>query len=138
MNTFGPREKTSLVYLRRGNTGAARLIDNEASLIEALVGRGFEVLEIDAGVDRISTSLLSAKLLVSIEGSHCSHAAVSMQPGSGIIMLQPPDRFTAFHKGWADCRSVRFGFVVGLPRPAGSFFPIVDVLRTIDLMLDAL
>ncbi|UPK05335.1 hypothetical protein [Bradyrhizobium sp. 170] len=38
VNTFGPKEKTSLVYLRRGNTGAARLIDNEASLIEALVG----------------------------------------------------------------------------------------------------
>ena len=138
VQTFGRKAQTSLVYLRRGNTGASRLVYDEEALMEALVKRGFEILEIGAGVDRITTSLLSAKLLVSVEGSHASHAAVSMQHGSGIIILQPPDRFTAFHKGWADCRSVRFGFVVGLPRPAGSLFPIPDVLRTVDLMLERL
>jgi hypothetical protein len=137
VETFGKKEKTSLVYLRRGSAGTARLIENEDDLIEALVRRGFEILEVDAGVERISASLLSAKLLVSIEGSHCAHAAISMQPGSGIVVLEPPERFTICHKGWADCRSIRFGFVVGFARSAGSFFPIADVLRTIDLMLDA-
>jgi hypothetical protein len=52
--------------------------------------------------------------------------------------LQPPDRFTALSRGWAECIGGRFGFVVGSMSERGYRFSASEILHTTDLMLRAL
>jgi Glycosyltransferase 61 len=129
----------ALVYLRRGNTGVARLITNEDEIIEALINKGFVVIDIMAdSLETIITSLMDAKIVVTMEGSHFWHCWFSPQNRSGVITLQPPDRFTSIAKGWLDVASAQFGFVVGDKRDGGSWFSVSDILKTVDLMASAL
>ena len=124
-----------LVYLRRGKTGTERLIQNEDELHDALSKQGFEVVDVSSDdLEYVIASLMNAKIVVSIEGSHISHCWFSPESASGLITLQPPDRFTAIHRGWVECMSARFGVVVGDKAAAGTYFSPSDVLKTVDLM----
>jgi hypothetical protein len=130
-----PECADSLVYLRRGNTGARRPISNETQIIDELGKRGFITLDIETdSLEKILSTLLTAKLVISLEGSHCGHCLMALSSESGLIVLVPPDRFTASQKGWADCLSIRCGFVVGNKTASGSLFAIDDILRTMDLI----
>ena len=128
------------VYLRRGGTGVARKIQNEAEIVDALIKRGFKVIDLETDtLETILTTLVDAQIVVSIEGSHIAHCAFTIPGQSGLIVLQPPDRFVAVHRGWAECMSVRFGFVVGDKGDNGAYcFSPSDILRTIDLMLESI
>jgi hypothetical protein len=77
---------------------------------------------------------MDAKIVVTMEGSHFCHCWFWPENSSGVITLQPPDRFTSIAKGWLDAVSARFGFVVGDRRDGGSWFSILDILKTVDLM----
>ena len=125
------------VYLRRGNTGTSRLIRNEDEIIDTLVKYGFVLVDVEKDtVDRIIGTLLGAKIVVSIEGSHNAHCTYSCQQGSAFLVLMPSDRFAQMTRGWAACLGIRYGFVVGIGEDAGYYFPVHEVLRTIDLLLD--
>jgi capsular polysaccharide biosynthesis protein len=125
----------ALVYLKRGTTGVARLVANEGEIIEALVKKGFVVVDIASDrLETIITSLMEAKIVVTVEGSHFWHCWFSPENRSGVITLQPPDRFTSIAKGWLDAVSARFGLVVGEKREGASWFSISDILKTVDLM----
>ena len=125
----------ALVYLKRGTTGVARLVANEVEIVEALVKTGFVVVDITAdSLETIITSLMDAKIVVTMEGSHFWHCWFSPENRSGVITLQPPDRFTSIAKGWLDAVSARFGLVVGDKREGASWFSISDILKTVDLM----
>jgi hypothetical protein len=52
--------------------------------------------------------------------------------------LQPADRFTAFHRHSAECVDVRFGFVVGERRGQNYAFSTSEILKTVDLALNAI
>jgi capsular polysaccharide biosynthesis protein len=130
----GGRQK--LVYLRRGTTGLPRLIENEAEFQEALVKNGFEILDVACdSLSHILSTLRHAKLVVSIEGSHNAHCCFSLEAGCGLLVLQPPDRFTAVHRHWTECVGVHFGFVVGSKATHGYRFSTLEVLSTIEKML---
>ena len=125
----------ALVYLKRGTTGVARLVANEDEIIEALVKKSFVVVDIASdSLETIITSLIDAKIVVTMEGSHFWHCWFSPENRSGVITLQPPDRFTSIAKGWLDAVSARFGLVVGDKREGASWFSISDILKTVDLM----
>jgi Glycosyltransferase 61 len=131
-----PETPSPLVYLRRGTTGASRLISNEAEIVKALIKRDFVIVDVSASdLETILSPLLTAKLVISMEGSHCGHCVTTMQEGSGLIVLAPPDRFTVNQRGWADCLSIRTGFIVGDRVESGSHFSIEDIARMIDLMM---
>src|SRR5262249_3154480 len=142
MNAHFPRNPgaaDTYVYLKRGKTGAPRLIQNEDEIIDGLVKRGFVVVDITSeSLESILGTLLNAKIVVSIEGSHISHYTFTSPDNSGLIVLQPPDRFIALQRAWAACLDIRYGFVVGEIASAGYYFPLADILRTVDLMLSAL
>jgi hypothetical protein len=128
-------KSAALVYLRRGQTGIARPIENEDEIIEILVKNGFIVVDVASdSLEDVVASLQNAKIVVSVEGSHLCHCWFSPESRSGIITLQPPDRFTAINKGWIDCVSARFGFVVGDKREGGTRFSLSDITKTVDLM----
>ncbi len=134
---FPESGRQSFVYLKRGRTGASRMIGNEDELLDAFIKRDFIVLDVASdSLDQIIGTLVNAKIVVSMEGSHAAHCVIASPEKSGFLVLQPPDRFCGvFNRGWTGCLNVKFGFVVGAVGDAGYFFAISEVLRTIDLML---
>jgi capsular polysaccharide biosynthesis protein len=137
LQRFPPTADRHLVYLKRGNTGVLRSIANEDEIIEELSRRGFVILDIRKdSLDVILSHLVSTKLLVSVEGSQSYHGAYSLPHGSGLLLLQPPGRFTATQRGWSENIGVRFGFVVGDPRENSTYFSLIDILKTMDLFFN--
>jgi Glycosyltransferase 61 len=125
----------SLVYLKRGADGVPRKIQNEAEVISTLVASGFTVLDTaSTPLDELIETLVNARLVVSLEGSHISHCVYSMPSDSGLLVLQPQDRFSANQHLWTNCLGIRSGFVVGKLNGAGYRFDPIEICRTIDLL----
>jgi hypothetical protein len=125
-----------LVYLRRGATGTPRLIQNEAELLNHLEKRGFVVADIETNsLEHVLRLLANAKIVVSVEGSHVTHCVYSVPENSGLVVLQPPDRFLSFHRGWTASANVWYGFVVGALGERGYIFSSAEILDTVDLMV---
>ena len=136
---FPESKGSNLVYLKRGLTGAPRLVDNESNVLDALTNRGFIVADIASdSIAQLLSKILNAKIVVSIEGSHIGHCCVALPTGGGLIALQVENKFSGVHRGWAEARSIRYGFVVGTKSNNGFHFPVSEILRTVDLMLNAL
>jgi len=128
--------KEAFVYLRRGRSGVARLVQNEDEILEAIVKLGFVILDVASDpLDRILATLADAKLVVSIEGSHLAHCGAAIPTGGGLLVLQPCDRFSHTQRSWCESVGARFGFVVGMRSGAGYHFSVSEILRTTDLML---
>jgi hypothetical protein len=126
----------SLVYLRRGTTGKLRTIQNEEELTDSLEKSGFVIVDFESvSLEKLLAILANAKIVVSLEGSHVTHCAFSVPENSGLILLQPADRFLGFHRGWTEAANVWFGFVVGAFAETGYFFSSNEIMRTVDLMI---
>lgn len=133
-----PLRRDKLIYLRRGNTGAARVVKDEPELINALQRNGFEIVDVAGPLSEIIPTLQRAKLVISMEGSHVAHCTFTLDPGCGLVLLQPADRFTAIHRHWTECVGVGLGFVVGEVDRAAYVFHPEEILRTADLVLSGL
>ena len=124
------------VYLKRGGTGVTRQIQNEDEIVDSLTKRGFAVVDVASdNLEHIVGTLLNAKVVVSMEGSHIAHCIYSVPKDSALLVLQPPDRFAAAHRSWSAPMGIRFGFVVGSRSEAGYSFSVAEILRTVDLLL---
>ena len=133
---FPAKDRGAYVYLRRGRTGELRTIQNEPEIIEALTKRGFVVVDVGSdSLAHILETLSSANLVVSLEGSHVAHCTYTIPERTGLLILQPPDQFSAVHRDWSEALGVRFGFVVGTVASQAYHFSVSEILRTIDLML---
>ena len=132
---FMRNNRRSLVYLKRGNDGTPRRIQNEAEIIDTLTRSGFTVLDTaSTPLEELLGTLVDARLVVSLEGSHIAHCVCSIPNDSGLLVLQPPDRFGASHRLWTNCLGIRSGFVVGRKSGAGYHFDMIEIRRTIDLL----
>ena len=135
LETFPPTGRENLIYLKRGTTGASRLIENEAEIIDELVRRSFVILDIRTdSLERILSHLAAAKIVISIEGSQTTHCAYTIPSGSGMLFLMPPNRFTASQRGWTENIGAKFGFVVGERREDATYFSTPDIFKTVDLI----
>jgi capsular polysaccharide biosynthesis protein len=132
---FGGGDATGCVYLCRGRTGATRLIVNEAALIDDLVARNWQILDIaSASVAQLQRALCRARVVVSIDGSHLAHAHLALRPGALMVVLMPHDRFTSIHLGYCRAHGVIPAMVVLLGAQGGGYQVNLDeLLRTIDL-----
>lgn len=133
-----PRAATSSagVYLRRGRSGELRLLENEAQIEEMLASMGFDIIDPMAlTAAEISSRTLGAPLVISVEGSHLSHAIFSAADTATFVVLQPPDRLCMTYKEYTDqVGSMRFAFLVG-DRSAHGFRVEPDHLeRLLDLV----
>lgn len=128
-------QKGGIVYLSRGPSARARMIQNEAELIGALASRGVKIV-VAGGSDPSSffQEILDADLIISVEGSQCAHAIYALRDNAaGLITLQPFDRFYLPHLEWVRLFGYDFGVVVS-EREKGEFYiDPQEVLRTIDL-----
>lgn len=122
------------VYLRRGDTGIARVISNEDQVISTLAGQGFEVVDIrGATAKSVYAAIAAAPLVVSMDGSHLNHLYFAMQPGTGVLSFMPTDRFTANNRGYACAVGMRFGMLLVDRSEGGYAVGIDDLKRTLDL-----
>jgi capsular polysaccharide biosynthesis protein len=127
--------KSRLVYFRRGDTGMARIIANETSLVETLTKQGFEIFDLrNASVASIFSTFRDATTVVSVDGSHLNHLYFAMPPGSALVTLIPADRFTMNQIGYAGAAGLRYGFMVIDTAPGGYHVNEADLLRTLDLV----
>jgi hypothetical protein len=132
---FGNTHATDCVYIRRGRTGALRWIANEAALLDALVARNWQVLDIASmAMEDLQRALCKARVVVSIDGSHIDHAHLSLQPGSAMVILLPQDRFSTRQVGLCRAHGVSPGLVVLTgTQNQGYHADLSEVLRTVDL-----
>ena len=125
------------VYLKRGNSGVARPIRNEHEIIDTLVKQRFAVVDVASDkLEHIIGTLLSAKIVISMDGSHIAHCLYSLPRNSALLVLQPPDRFRGVHRTWSACLGIGSGFVVGSGTQAGYSFSVTEILRTAELLLN--
>ncbi len=127
-----------LVFVDRGNTGAARHLVNRDQLLSRLTHEGFVVIQPETmQAEEIAAALVDARMVVGVEGSQLKHSMLTLPDGAGIMAIQPPDRFNAWNKHVAQCMGLNFGFVVG-DACAGGFSADIDrTLRTIEMMAGA-
>lgn len=126
-------QQRPLVYLKRGETGAHRLIENETELEAMLEKAGFDIVEPAAlSAAEVARRTLDAGLVVSVEGSHLSHVIYSMADDAAFLVLQPPDRFAMPYKEFADRMDMRFGFVVGTLVPGGFRVDLPELQRMVE------
>ena len=127
-----------LVFVDRGNTGAARNLVNRDRLLDRLTHEGFVVIQPEAmQAADIASALVDAKLVVGVEGSQLKHSMLTLADGAGIMAIQPPDRFNVWNKHVAQCLGLNFGFVVGDACDGGFVADIDRTMRTIELMVSA-
>ena len=125
----------SRVFLSRGGRGSARELINQAAIIKSLAGRGFTVVEPEELQPSVIVRLLaSAKVVVSVEGSALNHAQYAVPESAALLVIQPPQRFNAFHKVLADFNNIRFSYVVADSANNGFTLLPDRLLRTLDLV----
>jgi hypothetical protein len=133
---FHSNNERQYIYLRRGHTGSPRTVENENEILEALVAQDFAVVDVETDeLSHIINTLLNAKLVISVEGSHIAHCAFTCPDDCGFLVLQPPDRFSMTHRNWAGPLGMPFGFVVGTLGDRGYRFCPKEIVHTVDMML---
>jgi hypothetical protein len=124
------------VFILRRSAGKKRILYNELDLAEHLrERRGFRILDITtADVATIVSTCAGAQAIVGVEGSNLLHGVLTLQPGGGVLVLQPPDRFTGVIKRTTDHHDQHFGFVVGHAEDGGFRIDPSELERTLDLL----
>ena len=117
------------VMILRGKSGQRRALLNESDIAIALASRGFTALDPDGlTATQIAQVCLDAQCVVGVEGSQLKHGLSFMSQQGAVVVLQPPNRFTAVQKGRCDCEGIRYAFQVG--HAVGADFTIdVDALH---------
>lgn len=123
------------VMILRGTSGERRLLVNESEVAQYLADRGFTIIDPQRmSVKEIVSSIQGAKIVVGVEGSTMAHSFFSIADGGTIFTLQPPDRFVALYKEYADCIGLHFAYVVGYPAPQGFTINLDELGKTLDLI----
>ena len=131
-----PRKQHSGVFILRRDSGVSRLMLNEIEIAEQLQDKyGFCIVDVTKrSAAEIISSCVGAQILIGIEGSHLTHGIMVLQPGTSVITLQPPNRFSGVLKMTTDMEHIHYGFVVGIPKEEGFYINLEEIERTIDLL----
>lgn len=133
--SLGPIDPSPGVFLLRGMSGASRDLANAEEVAERLRSRGFEIVDPDrASAREIARALLEARIVVGVEGSQLSHYVYAIAESGGLLVIQPPHRFSCCMKDYADALGLHFGFVVGEGANDGFRVDPEDLERTLDLL----
>ncbi|MEZ5664506.1 MAG: glycosyltransferase family 61 protein [Burkholderiaceae bacterium] len=133
---FGPSgQPPQPVYLRRGQTGARRAIENEDEVIRYLQGQGYKVIDVaGASARELYHQLKGSPVVVTVEGSHINHLYMALDKGCSLMVIMPADRFSSTHFGIATALGIHFGFLVAERHQRGYHVRVEDLARTLDLL----
>jgi capsular polysaccharide biosynthesis protein len=132
---FGRADPPRGVFVFRGKSGTARVLDNEAQVAEALSRHGIVPVHPERmTLAELSRAIWGARLVVGVEGSQMVHGIYNIADGGAFLALQPPMRFGNIIKNYTDCLKMRYGFVVGEPSATGFTVSVDEVLRVIDML----
>jgi hypothetical protein len=121
-------------YIVRGGSGKSRRLVNEAELAEHLrTKRGFRIVGVTDDAATILAACAGARILAGVEGSHLAHGFMVLEQGAGVLVIQPPDRFSPVLKRTADRDRQQYGFVVAKPEGGDFRVDIGEFERTLDL-----
>lgn len=121
----------TLVYLKRGKTGARRTIVNEDQLIAALEAEGFITVIADAPLSEILSACHGASTIVSVEGSHMAHGMLAAAEGALHVTLNPYDRFNNVFADYMPALRSRLGTIV-MERAGEDYH--VDIPRALEFL----
>ncbi len=126
------------IYIVRGNDGSPRCLANEDRLIPSLEKRGFVILhQQQMTPQEITGAMLGCRLVVSMEGSHPTHALYTMASHGKWMIIQPADRFCTNLRALADCMGWDYGFTIAKQVKGGYHVDLDRLNRTLDTMLRA-
>lgn len=127
----GPR----LVYLLRSAGKSSRFVNNGGEVERILERRGFVAVDPMAYDTRTLAGFLGrAAIVVSMEGSHQSHALMAMPAGGTMLTFQPADRFLHSYLFFANAAGIRSAFTVAERRGDAYHIAIDRLERTLDLL----
>jgi capsular polysaccharide biosynthesis protein len=119
--------------LTRGTLGVKRNLVNSVEVQETLGLLGFEIVDPESETpEKLVEKLTGAQIVVAVEGSVQHHCWVTMPPRSTFLAIQPPTRFGAIGKTYADAAGINWAYVVADPRADGFYLPVRRLLQTID------
>lgn len=126
------------VFIYRGASGDARILENETEIAEKLEAEyGFRTLYIDRhDADQIAEAVGATDLVVGVEGSQLAHGVIGMAPGGTVLTLQPADRVTTSLKLLTDCWQQHYAMVVGDGTAEGYRVEWDQIRRTMELIAD--
>lgn len=134
--TLGPGQPPAGIFLRRGQSGEARPLQNEPALMALLSGLGFDIIDPETlEPAEIARRALNAPVVVAVEGSHLAHALFTLADAGAFLVIQPPQRFAMPYKEFADCMDMRFGFVLGRPLAQGFQVDLDEIALMLDRLL---
>lgn len=124
------------VFILRRNSGISRVMLNELEIAEKLREKyGFKIVDVTQNTAaEILSACAGAKILIGIEGSHLFHGLMALEAGSSVLILQPPNRFSAVIKNTTDMENINYSFVVGIQKGENFYIDFEEVERTIDLL----
>jgi hypothetical protein len=124
-----PTEPRVRVYIQRAG-GEGRGLRNEPALIEALLERGFVVLNNDTdGPARMIEVCARASQVITVDGSHAAPAMLIAPQGAEFIDISPPQRVTETMVHIAQAAGMRSALYVGEHGAGcGSFSVALDDL----------
>ncbi len=122
-------------YIRRGSSGARRLLTNEQAVEAFFVDAGFTVVDpATMTVDDMTARMAGVPIVAGVEGSQIAHGYFAMADDGAVLVLQPPYRFNNVIKDFTDCVGLTYAFVVGREDEGGFEIELDGLARVIDLL----
>ena len=107
--------KAKKIYIRRGRTGAERVLHNDDDITALLEREGFLVLSVEEqGAQGMLSAGMDADIVVSMEGSHQAHAMLMLKDNGVMLTIQPPDRFNHVFRAVTLGAGLRYATVVAV------------------------
>lgn len=125
------------IYIRRGNSGSRRILENEAEIESLLAARGFGIVDPETmSTHEICRLLNNSPLAVGVEGSQLVHGVLNLRPQGALLCIQPAARFNAVFRGYCNSLDLNWGFVVAAGGADRFRLSTKRLLQTIDELLE--
>jgi len=134
---FGAGSDTAPAFIRRGNSGSRRMLDNEAEIEALLAARGFNIIDPETlTAAQICAALNGSPLVVGVEGSQLVHAILNLRPGGALLCIQPASRFNAVYRGFTNTLDLNWGFGIADGTADNFRLPTERLLAAVEMTLE--
>ena len=124
------------VFLRRGETGASRGLQNENEVAEALAARGYAVCDVASPLPQLLAALAQVPVVVTVEGSQWVHGHFGAALGALMVVINPADRFNALIADMVPALGQRMATIVADKAESGYHVDVQRLLALIDRAQD--